>query len=96
MHLCTSQESKLFLSLLSFVLGSKEMDSWCSSTCLFSIQHDENPGNRKQFPCVYLAEVNIAIFLLMIRVTLMALSIENTEYIDLLVSLLHIQIKHLQ
>ena len=26
-HLCISQESKLFLSLLIFVLGSKDIDS---------------------------------------------------------------------
>ena len=83
-------------SLLIFVVGLKEMDSWCLSTCLFSVME---PRKQKAVSmCLYLAEVKIAFFLLllMIWVTLMALSIENTEYIDLLVSLLHIQIKHLQ
>ena len=57
-HLGISQESKLFLSLLIFVLGSKEMDSWCLSTCLFSVME---PKKQKAVSmCLYVAEVNIA------------------------------------
>ena len=52
-YLCISRESKLFLSLLIFVLGSKDIDSWCLSTCSFSVI--EPRKNRKQFhvslPC---------------------------------------------
>ena len=59
-HLCISQESKLFLSLLIFVVGLKEMDSRWLSTCLFSLME---PGKQKAVMCLYLAEVNIAIFL---------------------------------
>ena len=51
------------------------------------VERDGNPGNRKQVStCLYLADVNIAqIFWLMIWVTLMTLSTENTEYVELLV-----------
>ena len=58
-HLCISQGSKLFLSWLIFVLGSKEIGSWCLSTCLFSVM--ETQETESSFHVVpLLSEVNIA------------------------------------
>ena len=48
-HLCISQESKLFLSLLIFVLGLKEMEIFIH---LF-VQHDGTQEKQKAVSCVF-------------------------------------------